>query len=139
MRITRLNPGQEAEILAAPELFDEPPDREAVRAYLEDERNIFLLASEGSKATGFLRGTDLGQLKSTRRQMFLYEIGVDPESRRHGVAGELIRWLLNYCRERGFEEVFVMTDPANEAAVNLYRSTGAVTETPADRMFVYRL
>ncbi|NNN18097.1 MAG: GNAT family N-acetyltransferase [Thermoplasmata archaeon] len=46
---------------------------------------------------------------------------------RRGVADELIRWLLNYCRERGFEEVFVLTDPANEAAVTLYQSTGAVT------------
>ena len=139
MRITRLYPGQEAEILASPELFDNPPNREAVRAYLADERNIFLLASEGSKVTGFLRGTDLGQLKSTRRQMFLYEVGVLPDFRRHGIAAELIRWLLDYCRERRFEEVFVFTEPSNEAAVALYQSTGAVTETLADRMFVYRL
>jgi aminoglycoside 3-N-acetyltransferase I len=139
MRIIRLNAGQESEILSSPELFDVPPDPDAVRAYLADERNIFLLAFKGSKAAGFLRGTELGQLKSTQGQMFLYEVGVLPESRRQGIAGALVRWLLDYCREQGFEEVFVFTDPSNEAAVELYQSTGAVTETPADRMFVYRL
>lgn len=59
--------------------------------------------------------------------MFLYEIAVLPEFRRHGIAGELIRWLLDFCRERGFEEVFVFTDPAYEAAAKLYQSTGSVT------------
>jgi len=139
MPVFRLGPGQEAEILAAPELFDTSIHREAVRAYLADERNVFLLASEESKPVGFLRGTALGQLKSARRQMFLYEIGVVREFRRRGIAAELIRWLLRYCRSRGFQEVFVMTDPSNEAAVRLFRSTGGVTETSADRMFVFRL
>lgn len=71
--------------------------------------------------------------------MFLYEVGVVEEFRRRGIGGELIQWLLRYCRDRGFEEIFVFTDPDNAPAVNLYRSTGAVTETPADRMFVYQL
>jgi ribosomal protein S18 acetylase RimI-like enzyme len=71
--------------------------------------------------------------------MFLYEIEVRPGHRRRGVGRALITALLNYCRANHFEEVFVFTDPANSAAVGLYRSTGAVTETPADRMFVYQL
>ena len=86
-----------------------------------------------------MRGTELLQLASRRRQMFVYEIGVDKPFRRRGVATALIKALLQDCRERGFEEAFVFTDPANVPAVELYRSTGALTETPADRMFVYPL
>jgi ribosomal protein S18 acetylase RimI-like enzyme len=135
----QLAEGQGSEVLAAPELFDEPPDPEAVRAYLHDRRNLFLLAYEDGRAVGFLRGTELDQVKTTRHQFFLYEIAVLEGFRRRGIAGGLIAWLLRYARERSFEEVFVFTDPANRAAVALYRSTGAITETPADRMFVYRL
>lgn len=139
MNVRRLGVGAESELLHATHLFDEPPDATAVRAYLADERSIFLLAYEGSEAIGFLRGTELLQLRSPRKQMFLYEVSVKESFRRRGVGTALVRSLLKDCRDLGFEEVFVLTDPANEAAVSLFRSTGAVTETPADRMFVYSL
>jgi ribosomal protein S18 acetylase RimI-like enzyme len=139
VRVRRLLPGEELAVLHAAYLFDEAPDLSAVRTYLADDRNIFFFAFEGSNAVGFLRGTELRQITSRRRQMFLYEISVDETFRRKGVGSSLVKMLLQDCRDRGFEEVFVFTDPANQAAVALYRSTGAVTETPADRMFVYPL
>jgi ribosomal protein S18 acetylase RimI-like enzyme len=139
MVVRRLVTGEETELLRAAPLFDEPPDPSAVRAYLADPRNVFLLATEGNEVVGFLRGTELGQLKSKQKQMFLYEIEVERRFRRRGIGSELVRTLLQYCREKEFEEVFVFVDPANESGVRLYRATGAVTETPADRMYVYRL
>lgn len=137
--VTRLRRKDASRIARAPHLFDERPDLRAIRSYLDDPRDVFLLASEGSTPVGFLRGTALRQITTRRRQMFLYEIGVGRRYRRSGVGRALVRWLLDYCRKNGFEEVFVLTSPGNRAAVQLYRSTGAVTETKADRMFVYRL
>lgn len=139
MRIRLLRPGEERDVAGASHLLDEPPDLDAVRAYLTDERNVFFLAEEEGRAVGFLRGTAFGQLKSTRKQMFLYEIEVESKHRRLGIGSELVHRLIDYCRGRQFEEIFVFTDPSNLAAVSLYRSTGAVTETPADRMYVYPL
>lgn len=127
-------------MLDAGHLFDHgPPDPEAVRSYLADPRNHLLFAREAREVLGYLRATELLQLTTRRKQMFLYEISVDPRFRRRGIGTALVKTLLNDCRERGFEEVFVLTDPANVAAVALYRGTGATTETPADRMFVYPL
>lgn len=127
-------------VVRADHLFDHGrPDPVAVRSYLADLRNVLLFAFEGSEALGYLRATELEQLTTRRKQMFLYEIAVGAASRRHGVGKALVNSLLNDCRERGFEEAFVLTDPANVAAVALYRSTGAITETPADRMYVYPL
>jgi len=140
MQIRRLGSEGEEEVLRAAHLFDEPPSPRAVRTYLADGRNVFLLAYQDDAIVGFLRGTELGQLKTDRKQMFLYEIAVAEPHRRQGVGRELIRALLRDCRDRGLEEVFVFTDdPANEAAERLYRSTGAVTETRGDRMYVYKL
>jgi len=139
MRVRRLVPGDEFVVLRAGHLFEDSPDLAAVRVYLADDRNVLLFAFEGSEAVGFLRGTELHQLSTRRKQLFLYDIGVDEPFRRRGVATALIKSLLQDCRERGFEEAFVLTDPANEAAVHLYRSTGALTETNADRLFVYPL
>lgn len=139
VRIDRLTAKDVPRLLRAQALFDRSLSEAAAREYLEDERNVLLFAVEGTTALGFLRGTALGQLASTRRQFFLYEIQVAPDARRKGVGRSLILALLRHCRSSGFEEVFVLTDPSNTGAVGLYRATGAVTETSADRMFVYSL
>lgn len=139
MEIRQLTAGDADWVVRADPLFDDPTDRRAAVRYLADPANVFLLALDGERPIGFLRGTALGQLKTRRRQMFLYEIAVAPSHQRRGVARSLIARLLAYSRARHFEEAFVFTDPANAAAVALYRTTGGVTETPADRMFVYRL
>jgi len=139
MQVTRLKRADLPVVIRARALFDRPFSPGAALAYLEDDRNVFLLAMEADEPVGFLRGTALGQLASRRPQMFLYEIGVGARYRRRGIGRALVRALIEYCRARDFEEIFVLTDPSNTAAVGLYRETGARTETPGDRMFVYRL
>lgn len=139
VRIRRLARGDLRSVWAASHLYDHPPDASAARAYLADERNVFLVAFVGHRAVGFLRGTCLNQPHTARPQMFLYEIEVERPYRRRGIGAGLVREFLAVSRERDCEEAFVFTDPANRAAVRLYRSTGAVTETLADRMYVYRL
>jgi len=139
MRVRRLVLGDELVVLRAGYLFDDPPDLPAIREYLADDRNTLLFAFEGSDPVGFLRATELLQLKTRRRQMFLYEISVDEKFRRRRIGTTLVRTLITMCQENGFEEVFVFTDPANTAAVGLYRATGAATDTVADRMYVYQL
>jgi ribosomal protein S18 acetylase RimI-like enzyme len=139
MRVRRLGPGTELEILRSAYLMEETPELSAVRAYIDDERNVFLAAYEGSEPVGFLRGTARTQLRSRRKQFFLDEIAVDEKFRRRGVGKALINYLLRDCRELGFGDVFVFVDPTNAPAVRLYLTTGALPEVAAERMFVYRL
>ena len=126
-------------VVAARPLFDRPLDLPATRRYLSDSRNLFLLATEGRAAVGFLRGTFLLQTHTSRPQFFLYEIGVAPSARRRGVARALVERMRALARRAGCEEAFVLTSPTNRAAVALYRSTGGRTETAGDRMYVYPL
>lgn len=139
MRVRRLGPGSELEVLRAAYLLEETPELAAVKAYLSDGRNVLLLAYEGSEPVGFLRGTELTQLRSKRKQLFLHEIAVGESFRRRGVGKALVTALLRDCRELGFEEVIVYVDPTNAPAVRLYLTTGALPEVTANRMFVYRL
>jgi ribosomal protein S18 acetylase RimI-like enzyme len=126
-------------VLGAQDLFDGPLRLASVRRYLEDRRNIVLVACEGPRVIGFLRGTALDQLESGRRQFFLYELAVADDRRRQGVGRALMERLLVLSRRLGHEEVFVFTDdPKNRAAHRLYRSTGGRTETRGERMYVYR-
>jgi [ribosomal protein S18]-alanine N-acetyltransferase len=139
VRIRQLTPGDVSWVLRSPGLFDEPSERGAALTYLRDPANLFLLATEAGQGVGFLRGTSLRQLHTRKGQFFLYEIAVLPGHRRRGVARGLIEGMLRYCRRHRLEEAFVFTSPHDRPAVGLYRSTGAVTETEADRMYVYRM
>ena len=145
VRVEWIRPGDEQWVMAAGHLFDRPPDEQATRAYLADNRNYLLLAylddssmagGDGTVA-GFVRGTELRRLDGPERQMFLYEIDVAPEYQRQGVGTALIRALERICRDAGFAEMFVFTNRANTAAMRLYASTGAHTEADDEQMFVW--
>jgi ribosomal protein S18 acetylase RimI-like enzyme len=138
MRVQRVSQGDEHLVVEAGHLFDRPPDEQALRAYLADERNYLLLAylDDGTVA-GFVRGTELGRLDGPERQMFLYEIDVAPEHQRRGVGTALIRALERICQDEGFAEMFVFTNRSNTAAMGLYASTGAHTESDDEQMFVW--
>src|SRR6266536_3290038 len=120
MRIERMRSGDEPRVVDAGHLFDRPPDEQATREYLTDDRNYLLLAylDEGQVA-GFVRGTELRRLDGLERQMFLYEIGVAPEHQRQGIGKALIEVLARICRDEGFAEMFVFTNRSNAAAMRL--------------------
>jgi len=139
MRVRRLGPGTELEILRAGYLFEQDPELSAARSYLADSHNVFLMAYEGSEAVGMLRGTEVSQLYSKRKQMLVHEIAVDERLRRRGIGKGLITYLLRECRELGFAEVLLYVDPTNAATVRLCLTTGALPESEANRLFVYRL
>ena len=138
MRVERVRQGDEQRVIDAGHLFDRPPDEQATRAYLADERNYLLLAYlDDGAAVGFVRGTALRRLDGPERQMFLYEIDVAPEHQRQGVGTALIRALEQICRDERFAEMFVFTNRSNTAAMGLYASTGAHTESDDEQMFVW--
>ena len=68
-------------------------------------------------------------------RLFVYEVGVEPDARRRGVATELLRELERIARARGIRNGFVLTNESNEAAMGLYRSLGGVRPSSDDVLF----
>ena len=58
-------------------------------------------------------------------EMFLYELGVDEDARRQGVATALVNALAALARERGCYGMWVGVDTDNAAARATYRRAGA--------------
>ncbi len=137
MKVRRLGPGDEADLARVAPLFDRPPRAEAMRAFLADPRSYLLVAYVDAEPAGFVRGHELSQLDTPRPQMLLYEIGVADAFRRRGVARRLIAELEALCRAIDAEEMFVITNSSNHAAMELYRSTGGRREAEDDVVFVY--
>jgi ribosomal protein S18 acetylase RimI-like enzyme len=120
--IRRLGPGDEQVVERLAE--QAPPERAS--ELLADERTIFLVAFDGDEPepVGFVLAYELLRRHGEPSQLFVYEVGVAPEARRRGVATELLRELRRIARARGIRRGFVLTNEANEAAMELYRSLG---------------
>lgn len=138
LAIRRLGPGDEARVMEAASLFDDPPHLDAVRGFLADPASCLLLAEFDGQPAGFVRAHDLRQLHTPRPQVLLYEIAVATAFQRRGIGRALIEELKSLCQSRGASEIFVITNESNEAAMALYRATGAHRPAPDDVVFDYR-
>ena len=133
MIVRRLGPGDEHVVDRLAE--QGPPERAA--ELLADERTIFLAAFEygQDEPTGFVLAHELLRRHGEPSQLFVYEVGVDERRRRRGVATALFRELGRIARARGIRHGFVLTNEANEAAMELYRSLGGVRPNADDVLF----
>ena len=134
IRVEVMAPGAESRVLEAAHLFDHQLHEPAVRAFLADDRHHLLVAYVEGSPAGFVSAVELLHPDKPRPEAFLYELGVEPEFRRLGVATELLSELIRVCRDRGCGEMFVLTDGANDAAMATYRKAGGVQE-PDQVMF----
>jgi ribosomal protein S18 acetylase RimI-like enzyme len=124
MEIRRLTPDDQAAVLGAGYLFDDPPLAEATARFLDLPGHHLLFAFEGGRAIGFVSGVELTH-PDKGTEMFLYELGVDEPYRRRGVGRALAEALAVAARERGCYGMFVLTEATNEAALRTYRGAGA--------------
>lgn len=75
-----------------------------------------------------------------KAEMFFYEIGVHKDFRQQGIGKALIGELKKITKEMAINEIFVLTNHSNTAAMRLYESTGGVLSEETDEvMFTYNL
>jgi ribosomal protein S18 acetylase RimI-like enzyme len=122
-------------------LFDEGTewDAEQGRRFLQNPDNLFLVARWDGFPCGFLTAHRLQRFDRRRAEVLLYEIGVDDRFRRRGAGTALIAEVRRWAKEVGADEVWVLTDAGNAAAMALYTSTGGQADPPGTTMFTYRI
>ena len=137
MEIRRLRPGDDALVMEARDLFDNPPRPDAVRRFLADPNHHLFLAYSDGKPVGFVSGVELTH-PDKGTEMFLYELAVDAGLRRTGIGTALSMALRDLARERGCYDMWVLTDDDNEAALGTYRKSG-ITESSTHVMLTWLL
>jgi aminoglycoside 3-N-acetyltransferase I len=128
MRIERAE--NAAAVAAAADLFDTPPQDAATARFLSSPDHHLLLAYDGGRPVGMISGVETTH-PDKGTEMFLYELGVDEDARRQGVATALVNALAALARERGCYGMWVGVDTDNAAALATYRRAGAHEEAPA--------
>ena len=131
--VRRLRPGDgEALRELALRFKSAAPSTEAAAAFLADERNVVIAAG----TDGFALGYELPRFDGDDTMVFLYEIGVVEERRRHGIGRALVHELRRQTPRA--RKMFVLTDDGWPAAPPFYAALGGRRVDPDQIMFEWR-
>lgn len=110
---------------AEPATFAEaPPGDGYVKDLLGREHIVVLVALKGETVVGGLVAYALDKFEKERREYYIYDLAVDKDHRRQGIATALIRHLCDLAAEQGGWVVYVQADPGDEPAIALYEKLG---------------
>ncbi len=112
----------------------------------QDQGNLFLANSDNAlfvaawegQLAGFITAHRLQRFDRRKAEVLLYEVGVLAGFRECGIGKTLVQAVLHWAREVGADEVWVLTNSANPAAMALYQSMGGSEENPGTVMFVFK-
>jgi len=137
-RITTTDPKTVEEINS---LLDEGKawDEKEGLLFLADKDNAMFLAYWNNEVSGFLTAHRLQRFDDRKAEILLHEMGVKEEFRKKGIGKALIEAVKAWGREVQADEVWVLTNRSNEAAMALYKSAGGLEASVDDTMFVFKL
>jgi aminoglycoside 3-N-acetyltransferase I len=142
--VKRLLPGDEElaqrainTVKPAQERNQEDVTAEYMRRFLQQEKNVLIVATEQGRPVGFALAYRLDRVDRDRAMMLFYEIAVLESHRRRGIAAAMVNGLKEICRQHRVMKMWVCTGKSNAAAMHLYRSTGGRQGSDEDVMFTY--
>jgi ribosomal protein S18 acetylase RimI-like enzyme len=114
-------------------------DAGSMREFLRDPSNLLIVAFRDEMPIGFLLAYRLERCDRAEPMLLIYEIGVAPQFQNQGVGTSLVEQAKRLCEQGRFMKMWVVTSASNEAAMNLYRSTGGRRSADDDVVFAYTL
>jgi len=121
----------------APEPDHKNVTADYLRDFLEEDKNILILALEDHSPVGFALAYLLDRVDRNQTMILFYEIIVSPIHRRHGLGTKMVNELKRIGHDLNVMKIWVLTNKSNTAAVGLYESTGARQAGDDDVLFVY--
>ncbi|MFC4870739.1 GNAT family N-acetyltransferase [Negadavirga shengliensis] len=105
-----------------------PPPSAHLQSLLDNSGFLVFVAKLQDKVIGGLTVYILDQYYSAKPLAYIYDLAVSVAHQRQGIGKKLISYLTEYCRENGFEEVFVQADRIDDYAIDFYRTTRPTNE-----------
>lgn len=104
------------------------PDDSYLARLLANRDFIAVAAISGGVVVGGIAGYVLHKFEQARSEIYIYDLAVDENFRRQGIATSLIRRMQAEAEGRGAHAVFVQADYEDEPAVALYSKLGVKEE-----------
>jgi aminoglycoside 3-N-acetyltransferase I len=100
------------------------PEDNYLAQLLASKDFIAIAAINNGKVIGGLAAYVLRKFEQARSEVYIYDLAVDADSRRQGVATALIKAVQKEANARGAHVVYVQADYEDEPAVALYSKLG---------------
>ena len=137
MKLVLLKPGDEELLRRAEAVFNPNAPSSSRSCMLLNESSYVMVVALGDddEVMGRIYGNVLHRFEAT--DLLLYEVDVVEAHQRKGVGSAMLDFLSNLSAERGYGEMWVLTDLDNEAGNALYKSAGGHLENSPANMYVF--
>lgn len=99
------------------------PSKLYLQKLLNKETFVAVIAKENDRIIGGLTVYLLDQYYTPKPIAYIYDLAVIRTHQRKGVGRKLIAFTKSYCIQKGYEELFVQAEKADEYATDFYRTT----------------
>ncbi|MFZ4193354.1 GNAT family N-acetyltransferase [Paenibacillus sp. NPDC058898] len=83
-----------------------------------------IVAIKGDEVIGGLTGYELPMYDQMGSTLYLYDIAVGMNYQRKGIGSSLVRQLVEYCKSKQINDIFVQAEAIDQHAVDFYRKLG---------------
>ena len=94
------------------DVFDDPVDSAATRAFLADSHHHMAVAIERGTVVGFASGVHYHHPDKPAPEMWINEVGVASTHRQRGIGKQILGAIVERARALGCSEAWVLTDRA---------------------------
>ncbi len=106
------------------------PRQSHLEKILNKDDFMVFVATVQEKVIGGLTLYKLEQYYSPKPLVYLYDMAVAIAFQRKGIGKKLLETAHTYCKDQGFEELFVQAEEIDKHAVEFYRSCKPSGEMP---------
>ena len=137
MKIVLLKPGDEDLLRRAEAIFNPKAISHERAAMLLSEPSYVMVVAldDGDAVMGRIYANVLYRFEAT--DLLLYEVDVAEQHQPKGAGRAMIDFLSKLSAERGYREMWVLTELDNEAGNALYKSAGGHLENSPTNMYVF--
>ena len=110
-------------------------NKERLKDFLTYSQNLAFIAKYRDEVCGFIYGYSLMSLDSAP-QLFIYSVDVISRFQNNGIGSKLFQYVVDYSRENGYSECFVITDKGNKRACRVYEKAGGKNDYEDEIVYV---
>jgi aminoglycoside 3-N-acetyltransferase I len=107
------------------------PRRDHLQRLLGNPNFLVFVGKTDKQVVGGLTAHVLDRYDTEKPSAYIYDVAVITNLQRKGIGKLLIASLNDYCKQNGFDEVFVQAETDDVQAVNFYKSTPISSELNA--------
>jgi GNAT superfamily N-acetyltransferase len=112
-------------------------NHEQIKVFLSEKQNIAIVAKLDNKVIGLIYGYALTRIDGKTPQFFIYSVDIHSAYQDKGYGSQFVKYAVDWAKDNGFCESFVLTDKDNLRACRVYEKAGMThSENDCERMYV---